>query len=170
VLGVLGKGYSVFLQIGTNEKRLYPAIFENLDLFVSQAVGLGMACFCGLCLVLVVPLCFVQVTNICKNTTTHERFAAQIHRVTFPQNEVPSPNIRERNSLLSDISDTNSMLLQPEEQWAFFSGTTLSKSYSSRNRIQVFQERRCCGLCVKREVQIEPDSPVIEEAHNNQSG
>jgi len=117
-----------------------------------EYIGLGLGFFSALCLVLVVPLCYVQVTNLIRNTTTHERYAANPSQAVVPFRQERPPRLPsdDRNSQLSDASDTNSMLLLPEEQWAFFSGTSNTKS-DARPPGEVVASKYCCGICTKSE-------------------
>lgn len=131
------------------EDPLYGRLLHSISYGTMEYIGLGLGCFSALCLVLVVPLCYVQVTNLIRNTTTHERYAANPTQavVPFRQERPPRVSSEDRNSQLSDASDTNSMLLQPEEQWAFFSGTSNTKSDARPG--EVVATTYCCGLCTK---------------------
>jgi hypothetical protein len=134
------------------EDTLYRPLFPSIAYEDIRFISLGMGFFSALCLTLVVPLCYVQITNLIRNTTTHERFAANPMQQMVPsrQERPPRPSSDERNSQLSDASDTNSMLLQPEEQWALFSGTSNTKS-EARPQGEVIDTTYCCGICTKTE-------------------
>lgn len=127
-----------------------------------QYIALGIACFSALCLVMVVPLWFVQLNNIVKNTTTYEQFA---HKTA---DSTPAHNSRDIHSLISNSSDTPSMIRLPEleEVGAFFSGGSMSRSLSLRERIRIVQKKRCCWFCRETERVEEKDATeyVMEEA------
>ena len=77
----------------------YASISEQkkLTIIESPEFSLMISIFCALCLIFVLPICIVQVTNFIKGTTTHKRFAYHISTVS---------------SDLSEESDTRSMLLK----------------------------------------------------------
>lgn len=80
--GVAGEGYVVFLGLGGEQPPLYGKVLPRLLAEDDRYVALGVSVFCALCAALVAPLCYVQLTNIYQNTTTHERFANPGHHVT----------------------------------------------------------------------------------------
>lgn len=132
------------------EEPLYGPVLHRVPGGVIWYFALGVGLFSAFSLVLVVPLCYVQVTNMIRNTTTHERFATNLptHVVGTSQDHPPRISQADRNSLLSDASDTNSMLLQPDDQWAFFSGTSNTKS-DPRPSVPAPPPSSCCTLCPK---------------------
>jgi hypothetical protein len=72
--------------------------------------SIGLFCFCVLGLILVVPILYIQITNICKNTTTHQRFAFKIYSE-------------------DDFTGSKTMLINDAEDWGPGSVRN-SKSYS----------------------------------------
>lgn len=152
-------GIAGFLSIEDNS-HLYGHVIVRGG--YEQDISLGIACFSALCLVMVVPLWFVQFTNIVKNTTTYERFA---HKT--PESS-PAFNPRDVRSLLSNPSDSASMVRLPEleEVGGFFTNGSMSRSLSLRERIRIVQKKGCCWLCPKTEGVVEKEGTeyVMEEA------
>lgn len=157
-------GVAVTIGIEDSKKPLYGRLFEARDYNGEAEVGIAVGVFSALCLSMVAPLWYVQLTNILKNTTTYARFA---HKPRSLSNSSLSP-VGGQQSLLSSPSDTASMLKRDEDtEWThFFSGTSLTKSLSFRERIQIVQRKACCGLLTKKEYVGEHDSKaeiVMEE-------
>lgn len=143
-----------------NEDALYGHVFDR-GTYV-HFVALGIACFCVLCLVMVVPLWLVQFTNLVRNTTTYERFA---HKT--PESS-PTTNTADGRSLLSSSSDHLSILRQPEieDVGGFFTGNSMSRSLSLREHIRIVQKKECCCLWRRsaRTLQTPADEYILEEA------
>jgi len=151
-------GVAGFLAI-EHEDYLYGHLFPKGG--YEHGVSLGIACFSTLCLAMVVPLWLVQLTNIVKNTTTFEQF-----RHKTPESS-PARISRDIHSLISNTSDTLSMIRLPEleDVGAFFSGGSMSRSLSLREKIRIVQKKGCCWLCPKTERVEEKDAGeyVLEE-------
>ena len=164
-MGILGDIYAVALD-KTGGAPLYGKFFEARDYKGEKEVGIAVAVFSGMCLTMVGPLWYVQLTNLVKNTTTYARFARKPHSAS---NSSLSPIDVPSTSIFSSPSETRSMLLQQDDaEWThFFSGTSLVKSLSFREKIQIVQRKTCCGICVEEEVRAkERDSKekiVMEE-------
>ena len=89
-------------------------IFDYTDLFMHNdkivpdmptnhsLASMSVACFCVLALVVVLPVWYVQATNIIRNTTTHERFGY---------------NGVKANDKDSKNTDTQSMLIGDSSEW-----------------------------------------------------
>ena len=87
-----------FTNIFTHDHQILPDMPTN-----HKIASLGVACYCALALAVVFPIWYVQVTNIIKNTTTHQRFAY---------------NGVKANDKDSKNTDTQSMLIGEPSEWA----------------------------------------------------
>lgn len=131
-------------------KGVYPIIFDYEPFSsASKTVGLTVGIFSGLTFLLVLPLFYVQLINVIKNTTTHERFA-------YKKNK----DNKYKASKSSNDSDTSSMLLQNEENEITHLTGRLSGISDSEVSIQ---ETTTKFLCFERKTKVNWDKLKEEE-------
>lgn len=99
-------------------------IFSQVPLYTEET-SLAISLFCALALVVVLPICYVQVTNVVWDTTTHQRFAFK----TASQDS-KDPEI-----------DSASMLLKDSEEWIY---------ENSRNSQEIQEGDQPTSACCKK--------------------
>jgi len=138
---------------------VYHDFFKSTAIVRSRRnIGLAVAILCGICSFPVTSLCLVQIGNLLTGKTTHQRFA---HKKAT-ENEPLNTKVTEELPFRVTSSDTSSILIPPNENdFAFFSGTTLTAGALSRDRIKISLRPRCFGLCVNREVTMEDSQDLM---------
>ena len=146
----------------THDSVVYHEYFQARSTHIRKDMGLAVAVLCGLCAVPVLFLFFVQLGNMVIGKTTHERFAfksgSKVGRMQGGAREVNGEEFETRTS----ISDSQSMMLsQSQNDVPFFAGTTLTAGALSRDRIKISYQKKCCGLCVEREVTMDDSQDMV---------
>ena len=98
-------------------------IFEDIPTYTLEA-SLAISLFCALSLILVIPICYVQLTNLMQNTTTHKRFGFK----GDPED-------------LDGITDRKSMLLRDSGEWV---PEMSNKDTYVRSEDEEIFKRHCC--------------------------
>lgn len=138
---------------------VYHDFFKDTEIVQSRRnIGLAVAILCGICALPVTSLCLVQIGNLLTGKTTHQRFAHKKKTDNLPLDA----KVTEELPIRASGSDTSSILIPPNENdFAFFSGTTLTAGGLSRDRIKISLRPRCFGLCVNREVTFEDSQDLM---------
>lgn len=139
---------------------VYHDFFKNTGIADNRRnIGLAVAILCGICALPVTSLCLVQFGNLITGKTTHQRFA---HNKKKAENLPLDAKMTEELPIRASGTDTSSILIPPNENdFAFFSGTTLTAGGLSRDRIKISLRPRCFGLCVNREVTFEDSQDLV---------
>ena len=138
---------------------VYHDFFKNESMLdCRHSMGLVVAILCGICVLPVGSLCLVQLTNLVTGKTTHQRYAYKKADSNGSLEARATEELMPRGS----GSDTSSVLIPPNENdFAFFSGTTLTVGALSRDRIKISMRPRCFGLCMNREVTLEDSQDLL---------
>lgn len=100
-------------------------------------VILGVSGLCGIILLFVLPIWYVQFSNLLMNKTTHQKYAYR------------------KNGVFSSLSSTSSILLRDSEDWTYY-------SKNSNDFIDSKAEKSCCSSS-KPEQRISESSNINEE-------
>ena len=108
-----------------------PRLLDN------RYVGLVIACICGMIIIFVLPIWYVQITNIIFGNTTHGKYAYR------------------KNGVFSSMSSSNSIWRKDSEDWSYYSRKSIVE--------KVPEEVGCCSKYRVPKSSSEDSSKINEE-------